>query len=228
MPLYEVVVEQRYNQQQCINRFNYLGTGTPSAVTPSFGLLSIMGFLAASTTFVTTTVAGKMQLLQNPQVTFIQATARAVYIDDDFYGNGFLSGTIGVNPAGGNPLFGQAAFAFRSNRVKQSIGRGYKRFAGVSESMINDYSVFTSTEQLNMEALAEVMGDTLTYDDEGNSLTYVPCIVQKEKYTTPSGKTAYKYYATEVAQAAHIAQGIDWEIYQAMGTQNSRKVGRGS
>lgn len=228
MPLYEVVLDARYNGQQVINRWNYLGSGTPSAVTPSFALLSAMGFLAITTTFDTDTVAGKCQLLQNPQITYIQATARAVFIDDDFYGNGFLSGTIGVNPAGGNPLYGQATFPFRSNRVKQSIGRGYKRFAGVSEAMINDYSAFTATQLLNMEALADAMGETLTYDDEGNTLTFIPCVVQKEKYTTTSGKTAYKYYGTELLQAAHIAQGIDWEVYTDMGTQNSRKVGRGS
>ena len=228
MPLYEVVLEQRYNGQQCVNRWNYLGSGTPAAVTGSFGLLSAMGFLAVSTTFVTTTVAGKIQLMQNPQVTFVQATARAVYIDADFYGNGFLANTIGVNPAGGNPLSSFGAFGFRTNRVMQSIGRGYKRFVGVSEAMINDYSAFTTTEVANMELTAELMGDTLTYDDEGNTLTFVPCVAQKEKYTTPSGRDAYRYYSTELLQAPHIAQGVQWEIYDSMTTQNSRKVGRGS
>jgi len=228
MPLYEVVLEQRYNGQQCINRWNYVGSGTPAAVTPSFALLSAMGFLAVTTTFVTTTVAGKCQLMQNPQVTFVQATARAVYIDEDFYGNGFLSNTIGVNPAGGNPLSSFGAFGFRTNRVLQSIGRGYKRFVGVSEAMINDYSAFTPTEVLNMEATADAMSDTLTYDDEGSTLTFTPCVAQKEKYTTPSGREAYKYYATELLQAPHLAVGINWEIYDAMTTQNSRKVGRGS
>ncbi len=228
MPLYEVVLEQRYNNQQCINRWNYVGTGTPAAAQPAFALLSALGFIGLGTTLPTATVGRAIQLMQNPQVTFVQASARAIFVDEDFYDNPFLAGTVGVNPAGGNPLFSQAAFGFRTNRVKQSIGRGYKRFVGVSEAMLFDYSVFTATEQANMTVLANAMSDTLTYDDEGNTLTFTPAVAQKFMYTTPPAKKAYKYYASEALQAPHNAIGVNWSIYEASTTQNSRKVGRGS
>jgi len=227
MALYEVTVEGRYFNQQTINRWNYVGTGTPAAVTPSFGLLSILGFLPVSTTFLNTTVAGRWQGLVNPNFFFIQAVARAVYVDDDFYGNGFLANTIGINTVGGNPMSPISSFGFRSNRVKQSIGRGYKRFAGVAEAAVGDGGVFTSGTLGAMELLAEVMGETLVYDDEGNSLTYVPCVVQKLKYTTPSGKEAYKYYPSEAAQAPHIAEGVNWEVYDTERSQVSRQYGHG-
>lgn len=72
------------------------------------------------------------------------------------------------------------------------------------------------------------MSATLTYDDSGNTLTFTPCIAQKEEYTTPRGKKAYKYYPTEVAQAAHLASGIAWSYYPQTRTQGSRQYGRGS
>lgn len=228
MPLYEVVLEQRYNNQQVINRWNYLGSGTPSAVQPSFALLTAMGFLAASVDFVDTTVAGRLQGIQNPQVTFVQCLCRAVFVDEDFYSNGFLSSTIGMNTTGGDAMQSYEAFGFRSSRVKQSIGRGYKRFVGVSEGMIGAYGEFSSGLKGGMELVADEMSDTITYDDEGNTLTFTPCIAQKAEYTTPSGKKAYKYFATESLQAPHLAVGINWEIYDFSRTQNTRKVGRGS
>jgi hypothetical protein len=87
--------------------------------------------------------------------------------------------------------------------------------------------VFGSGTLGAMELLASVMGDTLTYDDEGNTLTYTPCVVQKEKYTTPSGKDAYRYYATESAQAPHLAVGVAWEVYDTERSQVSRQYGHG-
>lgn len=228
MPLYEVVLEQRYFNQQTINRWNYMLTGTPAAVTGSFGLLSIMGFLAASTTLLEGTIAGELQQLQNQAVVFVQATARAVFIDDDFYGNAFLANTIGGGEASASALSPTVAFGFRSSRVKQSIRRGYKRFVGVGEQQVANGGSFIGGGAAQMEEVAEAMSETLVYDDEGTSLTYTPCIVQKEKYTTPSGKDAYRYYATEVAQSAHLAQGIDWEIYDFSRTQGTRQYGRGS
>ena len=79
-----------------------------------------------------------------------------------------------------------------------------------------------------MGNLATAMGATLNYTDEGNALSFAPAIISKEKYTTPSGKEAYKYYASEVLQAAHTATGILWEIYGETRTQGSRQYGRGS
>jgi len=228
MPLMEVVLEQSYKGQQCINRWNYMASGTPAAVTLSFGLLSIMGFLAVSSELAEGTVAGSLQNLQNADVTFIQATARAVYIDEDFYGNPFVSGTVGASVAGGDPQTPLVAFGFRSNRVKQSIGRGYKRFTGVLEGNTGNGGVWSVATVSQMTELAGLMGDALNYDDEGNTLTYTPCIVQKLKYTTPSGREAYKYYPTEVAQSAHIASGIQWQAYDQVRSQTSRQYGRGS
>lgn len=228
MPLYEVVLEQRYFQQQVINRWNYVGTGTPAAVQPSFALLSALGFIGLSTTLDAGTLGAGIQGVQNGSVTFVQATARAIYVDDDFYANPFLANTIGGVGGLGDPLSPVSALGFRSSRVKQSIGRGYKRFVGISEGDLDSGGVLAAGAITRANILRTALNATLTYDDEGNTLTFTPCIAQKVKYTTPSGKTAYKYYPTEAEQAPHNAIGITWEIYQQMRTQNSRQYGRGS
>lgn len=228
MPLYELVLQQDYAGQEVINRFNYMGSGTPAAVQPSFALLSAFGALAASTTLLDTTVAGAIQLLQNPAITFVQATARAIYQDDDFYGNAFLTGTIGLRSDAGQSLSPTVAYGFRSNRVKQSINRGMKRFAGVGVNMCSATGAIGAAAATYIEAVRAALGATLSFDDEGNTLTFTPCVVGKEKYTTPSGKTAYKYYPTEILQAAHIASGITWEAYNKTRTQTSRQFGRGA
>jgi len=228
MPLYEVVLEERYFNQQVINRWNYLGSGTPAAVTGSFALLSALGMIGLSTTLEPGTVAGQIQGIQNAAATFIQATARAIYIDEDFYGNPFLANTIGGVGGLGDPMSPIAAFGFRSNRVKQSIGRGYKRFVGMSEGDLDSGGVLAAGAVTRANLLKTAMNATVTYDDEGNTLTFTPCIAQKELYVTDSGKNAYKYYPTEAEQAPHLAVGINWELYTQQRTQNTRQYGRGS
>jgi len=228
MPLYEVVLQQSYFGQEIINRFNYLGTGTPASVTGSFGLLSALGMIPTGTTLTALTVAGQIQGIQNAACSFVQAMARAIYLDDDFFDNPFFAGTVGGVGGLGDPVSPVNAFGFRSNRVKQSIGRGYKRFAGMSEGDVDAGGVLTSSAQIRLNLLKTAMGASLTYDDSGNTLTFTPCVAQKLKYTTPSGKTAYKYYPTEAAQAPHIANGIAWEFYPQLRTQTSRQYGRGS
>lgn len=228
MPLYEVVLEERYFNQQVINRWNYLGSGTPAAVTGSFALLSALGMIGLSTTLEPGTVAGQIQGIQNAAASFIQATARAIYIDEDFYGNPFIANTIGGVGGLGDPMSPIAAFGFRSNRVKQSIGRGYKRFVGMSEGDLDSGGILAAGAVTRANLLKTAMNATVTYDDEGNTLTFTPCIAQKELYVTDSGKNAYKYYATEAEQAPHLAVGINWELYTQQRTQNTRQYGRGS
>lgn len=228
MPLMEVVLEQQFANQQCINRWNYVASGTPAAVTYSFALLEAMGWISVTTALIAGTIGAKLQSIQNAGAHFVQATARAVYVDEDFFGNPFVASTNGAVATGATALSPLSAYGFRSNRVRQSIGRGYKRFTGMDEGAIEAGGLLTSAAQTDLQGMSDLMGDTLTYDDSGNTLTFVPCIVQKEKYTTPSGKTAYRYYSTESLQAAHLASGILWEAYDQMRSQVSRQYGRGS
>lgn len=228
MPLYEVVLEQEFAGQQIINRFNYLGSGTPASVTGSFALVSAIGGLPAATSLGAGTLMRAIQDLQVTNVRFVQITARAVYLDEDFYASPFLANTLGLGAPGSSALSPIDSYGFKSNRVKQSIGRGYKRFVGVSEDYISAGGNLYDAGVGKAEVVKDELGTNLLYDDEGNSLTFAPCVVQKEKYTTPSGKTAYRYYPTEAEQAPHLAVGIVWEAYTQIRSQVSRQYGRGS
>ena len=228
MPLMEVVLQQTYYGQICVNRWNYMASGTPASVTHSFALLKALGFIPTGTTLLADTVGAEIQNVQNTGVTFDQAMARAIYIDEDFFDNPFYANTTGATGAADGRQSPINAFGFRSSRVKQSIGRGYKRFVGTSDELVGAGGQVQGGGVAAMAAIAEAMSATLTYDDSGNTLTYTPCIVQKEKYDTPSGKVAYKYYATELLQAPHIASGIAWEPYDVVRSQTSRQYGRGS
>jgi hypothetical protein len=226
--LMELTLNQTYFGQKCVNRWNYVASGTPAAVTLSFALTSIMGFLSTDVNLLSTTVGGSLQAVQNVDAIFNSVIARAVYIDDDFYDSPFLSGTHGGASGGSGALSPTSAYGFFSSRVKQSIARGYKRFVGISESSSENGGEIVSGALTALEAVAGYMSDTLVYDDEGESLTFIPCIVQKEKYTVvDSGKDAYRYYADEAEQLVHTAQGILWTPYDQIRTQVSRQYGRG-
>lgn len=226
--LMELTLFQTYFNQKCVNRYNYVASGTPAAVTLSFALASIMGFLPTASDLADDTVGGSLQLFQSAGVSFDSVIARAVYIDDDFYDSPFLAGTHGLLTSGGQSQSPLDAFGFFSSRVKQSIGRGYKRYVGVCEATVDDGGVIASGSLGVLQDHADLLSATLNYTDEGNSLTFVPCIVQKEKYTVESsGKFAYRYYADQATQLTHTAQGVSWSPYETIRSQVSRQYGRG-
>lgn len=98
----------------------------------------------------------------------------------------------------------------------------------MSEGDLDSGGILAAGAVTRANLLKTAMNATVTYDDEGNTLTFTPCIAQKELYVTDSGKNAYKYYATETEQAPHLAVGINWELYTQQRTQNTRQYGRGS
>lgn len=228
MAIMEVVLVQRYYNQTVLNRFHYIASGTPAAVTLSYGLLHAMALLPSrlsNGSFPNGVFMNKVQAIQVADVTTISANARDLYSVTDFYESPFPT-----PPTGGNGGQGQSpavAYGFSQSRVRTDIRRGMKRFVGVSESSVDGGGVIASGTLGIMSDLADLMGDTLTYDDEGNTLTYAPCILGYEEYTTPSGKKAYRKYATASAQLAHVAQGGIWSPYTTTRTQTSRQYGRG-
>ena len=229
MALFEVTLQGLYYNQVCINRFNYQGTGTPAAVSMSFGLASALGFVqgTGSTDFVVGTLGEALRNMVSDEFTFVQLQVRNIYSVLDFYDTPFNAGTVG-DDTGANAVSPAFAYGFRSNRTRTDIGRAYKRFAGVTEGNMIDGGIILPDMLTFMGTVAERMGATYTYDDEGNTLTYSPIVVSKEKYTVEgSGKTAYRYYETQAEQEMHIATGIQWTPYETIRTQVSRQYGRG-
>lgn len=227
--LYEVIARGSYFGNEIVNRWNYVRSGVPAAASGSFGLAYAMGFIPDGVTWLSGTVFSYLRGMSDSNVHWdaIQVRAAADYDVEDFYEVPYptpIEGLISVGEASSPVL----AFGFRTNLVRLDIGRGYKRFVGVAEGAVADGGVIASDYVTPMANLAAAMSEVLTYDDEGNTLSYSPCVVSKLEYTTPSGKKAYKYYSTLALQMEHVALGIQWVGYNTVRSQRSRQYGHGS
>lgn len=225
--LYEVTLESMYYDQQIINRWNYLSSGSAVGVTGSFALMDAMGFIDVAGDFPAVTVASRLQELQHPQVIYVSCLVKALYDDPtDFLDRGYAAGVTG-NGGGVAPSSPVLAFGFRTNRTRTDIARGTKRFVGVDESTIVDGGVFSSGTLGAMDNIAAEMSEDLSYTGGGSSLTFKPCIIGKNKIVVPGEPTEYKLYPTLAEQLEHIAVGIEWQSYQTVRTQVSRQYGHG-
>ncbi len=222
--LYELVMRSIYFGQVCINRFNYVLTGTPAAASGSFGL-QFAFFGGAGVAPSATSVIGELLDIVSNQWTLTEIETRAIYSATDFYTRPFLTPVVGEQA--GDAASPVLAYGLRTNRVRSDIARGTKRFVGVPETVMGQGGVIPGVLPAVQE-VAVAMSAVLIYDDEGNTLSYSPCVVQKEKYTTPSGRDAYRYYPTLSEQMEHVALGILWEAYPQVRSQVSRQYGRGS
>lgn len=225
--LFELTMFGHYFGQQIVNRWNYISTGTAAAVLESFALCAAFGAIAVDGVDPETTLLYKIRLglVSAFTIDTVVARAAALYDPEDFYERPFTTPLAGI--VSGEGLSPASAIGYRTNRVRLDIDRGTKRFPGVPETYTQSGGVITDASFGYYEDVAEAMTANLTYNDEGASLTFAPCIVSKEPYVTESGRTAYKYYPTLVEQLEHVATSIIWQPYTTVRTQTSRQYGRG-
>lgn len=229
MPLMEVVLEQSYLEQFTVNRFNYVASGTPAAVSFSFALMSALGAIPVATVYPTNGWLDSIVDCQHVSVECTQVVARDVYSDTDFFEQPF------VDPLGGSRSGAAGApyisLGFRTNRTRLDIRRGSKRFVGVSGDDLIAGGAYDGTFLTGqIIPLAEKLGDVLEYDDEGQTITFTPCIVSREKRQVPGSdpaRFAYYYYETEEEQLDHVMTGIIWDPYLTTRSQTTRQYGRG-
>lgn len=230
--LLELTLVQTYYNQQIINRFNYVASGTPASVSYSFALTWAFGAIADGGVYPATGICKLLAVLQSAQVSFTGVTTLNVYSDTDFYStpfnpvlNGAITGQDGMSPT--------MAYGFRTSRVRRDIRRGQKRFVGATESSIGAGGT-VDTAGANLVALKNALGATLTYDDEGNTLTFQPAVVKKQRYEVDDDpdRIAYRYIRPidggKDAQLLDTATGFSWEAYPQVRTQRSRQYGVGS
>lgn len=225
----QVVLSQSYYGNQIRNIWTYRADGIPASVSLSFGLLSAFGGIpVAAGAFDNTTVLGILQLIQVPGVQFQSLLVQDIYPTDDFREESYVS-TFGANPAAaGTPPI--VAFGFRTSRITRAIRRGTKRFVGYPDQAWSPEGGWDVTFEGVLQLLAEAMKDTLEYDDEGNTLSFVPIVCSKEKYVVPDSnpeRYAYRYYSDVNTQLANSMSGFEWELYENPRSQNSRQYGRG-
>jgi len=235
MPLMEVTLEQSYAGQECVNRWNYLASGIPAAVSFSFALAQALGAVfdevAVPPGYPPTGLMKLIAAIQHGGVSFQTVTCKDVYSATDFYSTAFVNALVGEKAGEGNSP--TQALGFRTNRVRSDIRRATKRFVGVSEADSGPLGILAPTFLSGpMAAVAAAMSDTLEYNDEGNTLTFQPCVVKKQEYdphpeNTDPHPMAYRYYPTFAEQDDWLAVSVTWEAYDSVRTQVSRQYGRG-
>lgn len=228
MSLYEVVLQQSYANQQCVNKWNFISSEIPAGVSGAFKALVAMGFAPDTgvTAFGADTIAGKLQGVQNNATIFVQAIAKNIYDPTDYYTYAFPTATYGTY-INGQPLSPVCAYSFATNRSRADIHRGQKRFVGVNEGAVGDVGAILSTVMTMLQALGDTMADISLAPSDGSAITYTPYVFGTEEYTAPSGKPAYKYFATAAAQTAKSMRITQWTPKDTMRTQVSRQYGHG-
>jgi len=227
--LYQVTLRQTYFNQAVINVFHYNSAGTPAAVAGSFALAYAFGVIqdGEPPIYPLNTVFDALRHLQNGSVTYDELEVAALYSDADFFIQPLIAGTTGLASSGdaASPVL---SYGFYSNRVLRSVRRGFKRLAGVGEGWMGNGGVVAGDGISQTANVAAALGTVLPYDDLGNSLSFAPVVLSYEKYTTDSGKTAYRPYATLAEQLQHMATGILYTPYAEIRSQTSRQYGKGS
>lgn len=229
MAILELIVTGQLFGQLTVNRFHYIQSGTPAAVMPSFGLVSAFGLIpgtGADPQFPGGKPASAWQVCVVGAFKFVSAYARNLYIPTDFYELPYLTRPQGG--AAGEAAAPFMAYGLRSSRVRTDIRRGSKRFAGVSEEDAGSGGNIDADQLARLGTLATRLAAPLTYDDEGNTLTYSLAVLQFEEYTTPRGRKAYRKYADPADQLEHAATGMDWAPETVVRSQTSRQYGRGA
>jgi hypothetical protein len=227
--LYEVILRSTYAGQELLNKWTYNSSGVPAAVSGSYGLAYAFGFVPIAGEYPGTALFGNIRNLVHNGTLFTNATIKALanYAPADFYEIPFVVPAPGYRT--GEGLSPVLAIGFRSTRVRTDIRRATKRFGGVAEEDCGSGGTLTGSAISRANIVSVMMKDNLTYNDEGNTITYSPCVCSKEIYVDPEdGKTKRRYWATLQAQLARTALGINWEAYQQVRSQTSRQYGRGA
>lgn len=229
MAILEAILTGELAGQLVINRFNYVGTGDAGPVTPSFALLASLGFIAPaspSVTFETGTFAYSLQDNVCDDYRFVSFYVRNLYDVTDFVEQAYPAGIVGKKTT---ECMGPAsAIGLTASRVRTDIKRASKRFAGIPENLTDNLGVLNATGITVANAWADKLSDALSYTAGGASYSLAPAVLGLQSYTAPSGKRAYRPYATESAQLAHVATGFEYSPLPQVRTQTSRQYGRGA
>lgn len=229
MPVMEATLTASYAGQECVSRFNFITVSTTASVTLSLALAEAMGVGGTAGAFAAGSLLESIRQLTNVGVTYTQLTTRNVYSNVDFFQLPFVSTIAGNVTAEGMPPF--VAYGFKSSQSRRDVRRGYKRFVGVSETHIGNTGTLLPAILNGLAlAVATALASPITYDDNGNVITFDPAICSKQKYVVPNSnppREAYRYYPTEAAQIAQSATSIAWQSYTDARSQSTRQRGRG-
>lgn len=222
---YELSLFSQFAGQRCVNVFNYVLTGTPAAVSGSFGLAYAFGSVLNAGIFPTTGLFAKIKALVSTGVQFTQVRVKNPYDVTDFYSVPFAAGTTGAIT--GESMSPTQAFSVRSNQTRLDIQAGQKRFPGVSESSVGTEGIVAAGAVTLLTAITTAMSAPASYDDEGNTLLYNIVVAKKTMPPNVEGTDGLGYFPTLSEQLDNVATGLLWTQRAYISTQTTRQYGRG-
>lgn len=223
MPIMELVVRAVYDGVNILNRFHFVGGGTPASISWSLALQHAFGLVDVGLVFPSDTPFAKWRECVNDGVIFTFAESKDMYSDTDFYGRGYPNTVTGL-AVSGQGMSRYDAYSIVSSRILLSVRKGHKRFAGVSEGNVDSFGHLTEDMTASLQDLCDVLSEPLSYDDDGNTLTFTSSVLSFDDYTNPdNGKTYKKQYSTAALQLEHAAVGVSWFPEDRVTTQNTRK-----
>jgi len=225
--LYEITLVGSYNGVvELVNRWNYRGDVNGVVGGDAAALAQAMGLVPTAGTFPAGKIGAALAALTNTIVQWRQILSRNVYDPTDFIDLPYVPPVQGLST--GECLSPINAYGLRSNRTRLDIGRGYKRFCGVSESASGGGGILESAALTGLNSLADLLGDVITYTDGSLTDSFTPCIVKKFKHVRVGRKDVYEYFEDPDEQMANLAVGVVWESYNTVRSQVSRQYGRGA
>jgi len=141
----------------------------------------------------------------------------------DFDEYNYPTPAFGTRTGQALPFFNAAAFVSQKPVVGQRPAR--KRFGYLSESDVQGQGLQdVSGYFAALDALAAQLGANLT---TLVGTEYEPQIIKRIKYTTPSGKDAYRFPNSPAEAAGGFFPAINWTWSNIVTSQITRKFGRG-
>jgi len=209
--LYEIVVYGELAGQLLVNRFHYVSNEATGAHAGAEGLAEAFGLSIDQVPPVVGTPLGDWAGVVSNQVAFDEFIVRDMYSNTNFLAAPFLPSLAGS--ATGEVEAPFIAFGFSTNRVRTDVRRGQKRFAGVSQNLLDPGGLLTSVAVSALEVLAESLGAVLNWTSGETSIDYTPAVLGLEKHEAdpPDHPVPYyTYYETEAEQLARAATGLIW------------------
>lgn len=228
MAILELTVRGEVGGETYINRYDFVGTGTPASVSMSFALAHAFGAIPDGIPVEIPANSPMWYFLEiaSTATQIFSVTVKNLYSVTDFYEIPYPTPEAGVQA--GVPAAPFLVYPLTTNIVRTDVSRGRKAIGGVSESAMGANGVIETGILAYLADFCGTLSEPLVYDDEGNTLTFTSCVLSKQEYETPKGNRAYKLYDTEAAQLEHTAVGVTWSPKTKVSTENSRKPGHGN
>jgi hypothetical protein len=229
--IFTATLQGRYFNQLLINRFQFISSSDVSPVEGCQALANALGAVDTSGVVLgnplpSGTLMGTLEALQNAEIEYIAMEVITPYDAFGLFERIFPAGTTGDSGSSGDNLSPFIALSIRSDRTRRDVRRGFKRFAGVTESDVTATGPVPTTLGRLGDVAASISG-TITGDAGPLNVAFQSAVVPLKR-VPDSDPPQYEQFENEGAAVSASAFPVTYQAEDKVTTQNSRKVGRGA